>query len=307
MRRVWVRGHENVRKRVLIQAAACNIGLLLRRQTGIGTPRSLQGRAVSAICRLIGRLIDRWASDARLWVQMDTDSARRLNRSSPSCLNSGAQRTDFFHGLLDPSRLQRGLVSRSVTQRIRAINAGVLGEEASEVGRAVQRGALNHRPQVVLLTEGTNDLDVIARRHASETGDAQSNTADLPQPTRTCCRRTGKRGQFHASHGVYTICGMMAAFGESTCLADDLHDVRWRPPRGRRRGMTSSLPHRAATTPWFGMEQASLSIRRPASITRDASVRASLEPYLPSNAAGGWQLGRRLSAGETGDPSLGAG
>ena len=52
---VWVRGHENVRKRVLIQAAACNIGLLLRRLTGVGTPRSLQGRAVSAICRLIGR------------------------------------------------------------------------------------------------------------------------------------------------------------------------------------------------------------------------------------------------------------
>ena len=31
---------------------------------------------------------------------MDPDGARRLNRSSPSCLNSGAQRTDFFHGLL---------------------------------------------------------------------------------------------------------------------------------------------------------------------------------------------------------------
>ena len=101
MRRVWVRGHENVRKRVLIQAAACNIGLLLRRLTGVGTPRSLQGRALSAICRLIGRLIDRWGRpDARLGVQMDTDGARRLNRSSPSCLNSGAQRTDFFHGLL---------------------------------------------------------------------------------------------------------------------------------------------------------------------------------------------------------------
>ena len=67
MRRVWVRGHENVRKRVLIQAAACNIGLLLRRQTGIGTPRSLQGRAVSVICRLIGRLIDRWARLKRVW------------------------------------------------------------------------------------------------------------------------------------------------------------------------------------------------------------------------------------------------
>ena len=28
---MWVRGHENVRKRVLIQAAGCNLGLLLRR------------------------------------------------------------------------------------------------------------------------------------------------------------------------------------------------------------------------------------------------------------------------------------
>ena len=35
----------NIRKRVLIQAAACNMGLLLRHQTGIGMPRSLQGRA----------------------------------------------------------------------------------------------------------------------------------------------------------------------------------------------------------------------------------------------------------------------
>ena len=44
MRRVWVRGHENVRKRVLLQAAACNIGLLLRRQTGIGyVPESAGG------------------------------------------------------------------------------------------------------------------------------------------------------------------------------------------------------------------------------------------------------------------------
>ena len=67
MRRVWVRGHENVRKRVLLQAAACNIGLLLRRQTGVGTPRSLQGRAVSAICRLIGRLIGRWGRLTRAW------------------------------------------------------------------------------------------------------------------------------------------------------------------------------------------------------------------------------------------------
>ena len=67
MRRVWVRGHDNVRKRVLIQAAACNIGLLLRRQTGVGTPRSLQGRALSAIYRLIGRWRGCWERLRRVW------------------------------------------------------------------------------------------------------------------------------------------------------------------------------------------------------------------------------------------------
>ena len=60
LRRVWVRGHENVRKRVLIQAAGCNLGLLLRRLIGVGTPRSLQGRASSAICGLIAGLSDLW-------------------------------------------------------------------------------------------------------------------------------------------------------------------------------------------------------------------------------------------------------
>ena len=41
MRRVWVRGHEQVRKRVLIQAAGCNLGLLLRDLIGVGTPARL--------------------------------------------------------------------------------------------------------------------------------------------------------------------------------------------------------------------------------------------------------------------------
>ena len=67
LRRVWVRGHENVRKRVLLQAAVCNLGLLLRDLTGIGTPRSLQGRALSAICGLIGHLIDHWGRLTAVW------------------------------------------------------------------------------------------------------------------------------------------------------------------------------------------------------------------------------------------------
>ena len=43
MRRVHVRGRGEVRKRVLLQAAAFNMGLLMRKLFGVGTPRRLQG------------------------------------------------------------------------------------------------------------------------------------------------------------------------------------------------------------------------------------------------------------------------
>lgn len=43
MRRTHLRGHENIRKRLLIHIAGFNLGLLLRRLHGFGTPRALQG------------------------------------------------------------------------------------------------------------------------------------------------------------------------------------------------------------------------------------------------------------------------
>ena len=45
LRRVHVRGQEEIRKRMLVQAAAFNLGLLMRRRCGFGTPRALQGLA----------------------------------------------------------------------------------------------------------------------------------------------------------------------------------------------------------------------------------------------------------------------
>ena len=45
MRRLHVRGQENIRKRMLLHAAAFNLGLLMRRRFGVGTPRALQGLA----------------------------------------------------------------------------------------------------------------------------------------------------------------------------------------------------------------------------------------------------------------------
>jgi transposase len=47
MRRVHLRGHENILKRILLHAGALNLGLLMRTLFGVGTPRALQGRVAA--------------------------------------------------------------------------------------------------------------------------------------------------------------------------------------------------------------------------------------------------------------------
>ena len=51
--RVYLRGHSNILKRVLIHTAALNLGLLMRLVVGVGTPRSLQGRLWTSFTRLL--------------------------------------------------------------------------------------------------------------------------------------------------------------------------------------------------------------------------------------------------------------
>ena len=46
LRRVHLRGHPNILKRVLVHTGGFNLGLLMRRLTGVGTPRSLRHDAV---------------------------------------------------------------------------------------------------------------------------------------------------------------------------------------------------------------------------------------------------------------------
>ena len=45
LRCVDLRGHANVLKRLLRHVCGLNLGVLMRRLTGVGTPRSLQGRS----------------------------------------------------------------------------------------------------------------------------------------------------------------------------------------------------------------------------------------------------------------------
>ena len=53
MRRVYLHGHTNIRKRVLIHAGAFNLGLLMRQLIGVGTPRGLQGRLGAVLAALL--------------------------------------------------------------------------------------------------------------------------------------------------------------------------------------------------------------------------------------------------------------
>ncbi len=75
-RRSWLRGLVNVAKRYVIHAAAYNLGVILRKLFGVGTPRSLQGRAVAACAALIAILWAAWA-----WVGARTTGIRQLTPS----------------------------------------------------------------------------------------------------------------------------------------------------------------------------------------------------------------------------------
>lgn len=44
MRRTHLRRHENVLKRLLVHVSGLNLGLLMRKRFGVGTPCGLQGR-----------------------------------------------------------------------------------------------------------------------------------------------------------------------------------------------------------------------------------------------------------------------
>ena len=49
MRRTWLRGRENVRKRYLIHVAGHNLGLMMHLLIGAGTPKEAAARSLSVL------------------------------------------------------------------------------------------------------------------------------------------------------------------------------------------------------------------------------------------------------------------
>ena len=87
LRRTYLRGHSNILKRVLLQTAALNLGLLMRTLCGVGTPRSLQGRVAAGL----GALWSLMPRPEPLWTRIWT-----LHRASTSLSDLRARRN--VHG-----------------------------------------------------------------------------------------------------------------------------------------------------------------------------------------------------------------
>ena len=82
MRRVHLRGHPNILKRVLVHICGFNLGLLMRQLTGVGTPRSLQGRAAAAFDALMASLSHLWTFVSPSWARdaLDQPDSSRVDR-----------------------------------------------------------------------------------------------------------------------------------------------------------------------------------------------------------------------------------
>jgi len=99
MRRVHLRGHTNVLKRLLIHTGAFNLGLLMRQLTGVGTPRGLQGRlsaVVAAILTLILSFRPLVTGHGRLGRLVSRLTRRATAR--PAILYAGARKPAFTTG-----------------------------------------------------------------------------------------------------------------------------------------------------------------------------------------------------------------
>ena len=99
LRRTHLRGHPNILKRLLVHVGAFNLGLLMRQLTGVGTPRSLQGRATASFAALIDHLSEFWALVQPWWLPdplagARIDSITRQHQHAPIDLENAAFTTD---------------------------------------------------------------------------------------------------------------------------------------------------------------------------------------------------------------------
>src|SRR5580692_9663681 len=85
MRRVHLRGRDNILKRLLVHGAAFNLSLILRKTLGVGKPRLLQGLCLETLALFTGlylRLWTGWRRKVGVWLSFASQSVRSDNESS---------------------------------------------------------------------------------------------------------------------------------------------------------------------------------------------------------------------------------
>jgi transposase len=99
MRRVYLRGHANILKRLLIHSGAFNLGLLMRQLIGIGTPRGLQGRVIAILGALLTLIRSCQTPVTRHRPVLSGFSVRkRLSIARDALVHLGALKTGFTTG-----------------------------------------------------------------------------------------------------------------------------------------------------------------------------------------------------------------
>lgn len=84
MDRLWVRGRENVHKKLLIQAAACNLALLMRSLYGAGKPKAAQDHLSTAVFAFLLILEAVETACGPQWANLGVQSPN-LRRSNHRC------------------------------------------------------------------------------------------------------------------------------------------------------------------------------------------------------------------------------
>ena len=155
-------GREEIRKRMLIHVAAFNLGLLMRRRFGVGTPRSLQrpprrnascdrflrdGRRIFCFAPILPPLGYSRAASARLWTApspilriphvraVESPVNARVPPSSVACAKPVCPRTASRHRP-DPRLRRQGLELRA-RPRDGSVQTVLQLEELARVGDAV--------------------------------------------------------------------------------------------------------------------------------------------------------------------------
>ena len=96
LRRLHLRGRQNISKRYQLYVGATNFGILLRRLIGTGTPRGLQGRN-GVLCALLPALLSMLRLSLTLLRRHSRFSAPLANRARMSSHLRGSARSTNIH------------------------------------------------------------------------------------------------------------------------------------------------------------------------------------------------------------------